>query len=81
VNDQAELCREARDGDPRFLSILLDCVRRRSALLGLDAPKRLEVEEGVRLELVEEIVEVVPPEPPPSGPLSCNGNGEITGAP
>lgn len=34
--------KETRAGDPRFLAIVLDCIKRRCDLLGLDAPKQIE---------------------------------------
>lgn len=34
---------ERLNGDPRYLAIALDCVRRRCELLGLDAPKKTEL--------------------------------------
>jgi hypothetical protein len=37
--EEAELHRETREGDPRWLNIILKCVSQRVALLGLDMPR------------------------------------------
>src|SRR5262249_25398485 len=41
--DSAELAREGRGGDPRFLAVVLSCIKQRAELLGLSAPARLEL--------------------------------------
>jgi hypothetical protein len=38
---ETELKKEYRDGNPRFLALVLDCIARRCALLGLDAPAKV----------------------------------------
>lgn len=40
--EETELQEFERDGDPRFLSTVLDCIKRRCDILGLDAPKKNE---------------------------------------
>lgn len=35
-----------RNGDPRYLAVVLKCIERRCALLGLDAPKQLTLEDA-----------------------------------
>ncbi len=40
-NKDGEVVMWEEAGDPRFLRIVLDCIDRRSALLGLDAPKKV----------------------------------------
>ena len=40
-NKDGEVVMWDEAGDPRFLKIVLDCIDRRSALLGLDAPKKV----------------------------------------
>lgn len=35
LSDEAELKKESRDGDPRFLAMVIDCVDKRCELLGL----------------------------------------------
>ena len=41
---KAQNMEEARSGDPRFLDGVLRCIERRCTLLGLDAPKRFQVD-------------------------------------
>jgi hypothetical protein len=41
VVEEAELHRETREGDPRWLNIILKCVSQRVALLGLQEPDSL----------------------------------------
>ena len=50
---------EQRDGDPRFMQLILDCIKRRCALLGLDADQMAEGEDvGDRFGNTEIIVEL-----------------------
>lgn len=37
---------EVLNGDPRFLAIINECIKRRCDILGLDAPKRLTGDDG-----------------------------------
>ena len=39
---------KARDGDPRFLAVVFQCIDRRIKLLGLDAPVRVQQETALR---------------------------------
>ena len=41
AREEATLHEQGRDGDPRFLQVVLDCVRRRCLILGLEAPKKI----------------------------------------
>lgn len=45
---KTRLKREMRYGDPRFLQIINQCIERRCNLLGLDAPKIVDIELRIR---------------------------------
>jgi hypothetical protein len=55
---RARMKREKRIGDPRFLQIVNQCIERRCDLLGLDAPKVIDIElrirEAARIEGLDE---------------------------
>lgn len=40
---KSSVTRKGQAGDPRFLKVVLECVQRRCAILGLDAEKRLKI--------------------------------------
>jgi hypothetical protein len=42
IPDKVKKITHRRDGDPKYLDIVLNCVRQRRDILGLDAPKKLE---------------------------------------
>lgn len=44
---EAAVKRSERDGNPRFLAVVLSCIDRRAKLLGLDAPTRIDIRELV----------------------------------
>jgi hypothetical protein len=74
VTETAETRKQQRDGDPRWLTVILDCVARRIALLGLS---ELPPDDGKGYgptALAEVTINVIEPrshdaraEPPPDG--------------
>lgn len=45
-NDKAKVEKQDRDGDPRFLKIMADCIEQRCKILGLHAPKKIDATSG-----------------------------------
>ena len=48
---------EGRIGDPRFLTVLDNCIERRCKILGIEAPKRLDLSspEGQSIEVKHDL--------------------------
>lgn len=60
---KAVLRKEGQSGNPAFLNTILTCIERRCAILGLDAPKRFQIEwDKLTLEQEERLARGEPPE-------------------
>lgn len=60
---KVSLRKEGQAGAPAFLSVILTCIERRCAILGLDAPKRFQIEwDKLDDEQLERLAKGEPPE-------------------
>lgn len=60
---KATLRKEGQSGNPAFLTTILTCIERRCAILGLDAPKRFQINwDELTPEQEEQLAKGVPPE-------------------
>jgi hypothetical protein len=66
---KASIRTKGRDGNPAFLRVIAECIKMRCALLGVEAPKKMEHSSGTKPVQLQ-IIEVIRPSPGPVSPES-----------